>query len=309
MTYPLVFIFIGNSQLLDMSNSHKEVSSTQVYEHCALYDKESDANKWLEQYKVPIQKFPRSTSEKLLNEKRLNPAEYREVIRIVAADILYVEEKPVKKHLETVAKKFVLQFPVMEDCIDGVKIGSGYDGFYRKLVARVENVRRPCAYSLKRKVNKVLISDNFSCPNFLPDIAINEESLCNKRELLKNEYCSQNWKLDTVYELMEETFSLQRLSVSQKIPMSQLKSDWPYLFFSKTMIGHFNSLMKKDVVPEYEKIFEKKLPELYSFMKMQDLKKKVTFEENHINFLEVLCAYFEEDFAEILNIFDVSIMI
>lgn len=67
---------------------------------------------------------------------------------------MYIEDKSVKKHLKTVAKKFILQFPIMQDCSYGDIIGSGYDGFMRKLIARVVNVRRPSANFLKRKAGK-----------------------------------------------------------------------------------------------------------------------------------------------------------
>lgn len=55
--------------------------------------------------------MPSSTRKLLDTEKRLSAAERREVIRIMAAEILTVYKKSGKRHISEIARKMVIPYP------------------------------------------------------------------------------------------------------------------------------------------------------------------------------------------------------
>ncbi|GBO19475.1 hypothetical protein AVEN_70730-1 [Araneus ventricosus] len=88
-------------------------------------------------------KIPRSAIGKLERGERPTPAERRQIVRIVVAELLETVPAPQKSQLEPIAKEIVGKYPrSFFDYIGDSVIGGGHSSLLCQLIARVENSRR-----------------------------------------------------------------------------------------------------------------------------------------------------------------------
>ena len=100
-------------------------------------------NNWHYSFEVPWNMLPAVLKKKLANQERPTARERREVIRIVAAEIIAICNKPSKKHLSEIARQMVPTYPKsFKDEIEDEIIGSGHDSLTKQLQCRVDNYKR-----------------------------------------------------------------------------------------------------------------------------------------------------------------------
>ncbi|KAL1249112.1 hypothetical protein QQF64_022430 [Cirrhinus molitorella] len=103
----------------------------------------SPNNSWHYNFIIPWSKLPSSTRQTLDNAQRPSAAERREVIRIVAAEVLTICKKPGKRHLVEIARQMVIRYPKsFRDEIEGQVVGAGFDSLVKQLMSRIDNIRR-----------------------------------------------------------------------------------------------------------------------------------------------------------------------
>ncbi|KAA0701610.1 hypothetical protein E1301_Tti022476 [Triplophysa tibetana] len=91
---------------------------------------------WHYSFDVPWQKMPASFMEKLQNGERPSCSEKRQLVRIVASEILEVSKCPAKKHVSEIARQMVIAYPKsFRDEINSQVVGSGYDSLLKQLPA------------------------------------------------------------------------------------------------------------------------------------------------------------------------------
>lgn len=80
--------------------------------------------------------------QKLENNITLTPSERRELVRVLADQILFYSTNPSKKLVRLVAQDCIAKYAVLEDTIENLKIGNGYESLAYQIYTRLENVRR-----------------------------------------------------------------------------------------------------------------------------------------------------------------------
>ncbi len=74
--------------------------------------------------------------------KRPSTQLHREIIRIVASEMMHACASPNRQASTEVAKKMVGKYPQsLQDVIEGDVIGPGYHSLVKQLQARIENVK------------------------------------------------------------------------------------------------------------------------------------------------------------------------
>ncbi|XP_016117196.1 uncharacterized protein [Sinocyclocheilus grahami] len=96
---------------------------------------------WHYDFVIPWEKMPTSFMGKIKSGERPSCSERRQLVRIVASEILEVSKCPTKKHVSEIARTIIIAYPKsFRDEINSQIVGSGYDSLL-KLVCRIDNLK------------------------------------------------------------------------------------------------------------------------------------------------------------------------
>lgn len=166
-------------------------------------------NNWHYTFEIPWMQIPSNTRKLLDKEKRPSPAERREIIRILVAEVLSVCKKPGKKHIMEIARKLVNRYPKsFRDGIEGQVVGTGYDSLVKQMISRIDNYRRLQSPPARKRLSENHSPDNskrerkddYGCINHNPQLPAGESQVSQREkqeELLnmfqnKDEECKEN---------------------------------------------------------------------------------------------------------------------
>lgn len=97
---------------------------------------------WVDSFQIPWDKFPEALLQCLERGKRPAPKLRREMIRIVASEMMKASASLSKQASTAVAKKLIAKYPQsLQDAIEGDVVGTGYHSLVKQLQARIENVQ------------------------------------------------------------------------------------------------------------------------------------------------------------------------
>ncbi len=222
-----------------------------------------------------------------------------------------VIDKPIKKHLEIIARKIVEKYPhSFKDTVKNQTLGTGYSSLLCQLINRCENTRRPYSTSSKRKLGeegkvKILNADSYGCErlNYLPDFTSDDDASIqeNKKKELQEEYLHVTWNQHKVDLLMDETYTAQRTLIVKNVEFEVVIKEFPFLAISFYFLKHVQKLMGFDVPHRLANSIDDKAPEV-----IKCIKNCQNVDVDKFQFIEVLCDYFEEDKKQFLMIFEVG---
>lgn len=178
-----------------------------------------------------LQRMP-EPNETLQNGNRL-PAEIRRnFVREVVNSVRQITHHCPKKGFEVIARMVVKKYPSsFEDCIDKLRIGTGYDSLFKQFVSRNENLNRPYTQqkavssgcetkenngtkSGKRKAEQ----DSYGCMNWGPSLSPEEEE--EEQEQLRKELVKSYEAVEPDFELvmsnMQKTYPLLRKHINSE---------------------------------------------------------------------------------------------
>ena len=148
------------------------------------------------------------------------------MIRILVDAIHQVCRKPKFKNMERVAFRVCSRYPdSFKDNVDGIVIGSGIESFTSQLLYRSDNIKR----TIK----------NSATSNEEVDVSFTDED----QQYLKAEYLLVEKNVSNIDLLMKKGYSRQRQDIDQKMLISEIKQNWPFLFEEKYLLAHFEKLM------------------------------------------------------------------
>ncbi|GBO35886.1 hypothetical protein AVEN_210123-1, partial [Araneus ventricosus] len=181
-------------------------------------------------FEIPYSKIPRSAVTRLERGERPTPAERRQIVRIVVAELLETVPAPRKSQLELIAKEIVGKYPrSFSDYIGDSVIGGGHSSLLCQLIARVHNCRWVSSTQLKRSLStestiekgpeKVSATDKYGFTDYQPNFPERESP---QTEIVKSATLVEEWKMETrnasvVDSLMDNTYPLQRLDINKKL--------------------------------------------------------------------------------------------
>lgn len=256
------------------------------------------------------------------NKVIITPSERRELVRVLANEILQYSTNPSKKLVRIVAQDCIMKFTVLEDKMENVKLGTGYESLAYQIYTRLENVRRKpvvesvisndssCANEAKdKKKRRNTVLDSYGCVQWEPPFPVNEteESLEVKKKLLKQ-------KNEDMKKLLKETYYIQRKDINNGLKILKLTEEYPPLFLDIGMFLHFKLLTNIDVLKTLEESISLKGKDIISFLGSCG-KKNINFlygikEEKN----ELLCIilgisrYFDEDLSFLITLSPVSMI-
>lgn len=249
---------------------------------------------WGTEFKNPFEKFPPNVLRHCSEGSRPKPDERNHIIRILAYEISKISKKPVKKNLEIIVAKFIKQYPKsFQDMIANKPFGNGYASFLHSLILRFDNMNRSKRNSLIAKLPENEKKAKKRC-NFQPGNLPSEEtedSQIEKKKWLQNHFLRKEQDEEEINKAMAITFVSQRRTINTAKLVEEIIKEWPYLATSQYLLEHFNVAMQP-YRPDWECIFNKKIPELLSY-----LKGKVAADASEcspIAILQLLCIHFKE---------------
>ncbi|CAN7995962.1 unnamed protein product [Ixodes pacificus] len=169
--------------------------------------------------------MPPRLQQALKENKRPSPKDRREMVRLIIKTSMEMCPRPLRKQLDTIAKKVVDQYPLsFKDVLDGTVVGTGHDSLLNQLLARVENVRREDTEKkagpthANRKQRKEC---SYGCQSSSPGYTPEEELEMNRyKERLQAMFREKSADTDEVLTLMRSTYPLQRRDInSEAMPM------------------------------------------------------------------------------------------
>ncbi|XP_059363214.1 uncharacterized protein LOC132101999 isoform X2 [Carassius carassius] len=231
---------------------------------------------WHYSFDVPWQKMPASFMEKLQNGERPSCSERRQLVRIVASEILEVSKCPAKKHVSEIARQMVIAYPKsFRDEINSQVVGSGYDSLLKQLVCRIDNFKRAKAISsplcgtleVSTKKRKLL----YGCIHSDPQLLVGETSELQQEKKEKLLVMFQNNESDvkTIYDLMTSTYTSQRNNIQSGKETKDLLDEWPYLFQPAGMKAHFKELTGIDINNSFEESASSKFRRILEYFQFQ----------------------------------------
>ncbi|KAL6458904.1 hypothetical protein MHYP_G00323760 [Metynnis hypsauchen] len=182
---------------------------------------------WVDRFEIPTERFPEALMQCLERGKRPVPSLRREMIRIVATEMMKACPSPTKHASTEVAKMLVGKYPQsLKDVIEGEVVGTGYHSLVKQLQARIDNKKRHATPRIKKRkslsdnsdtdevpaVMKASVQDTYGCVKwdmkFMP-VTETLESQNEKKEKMKILWEQGTFNPDEVKELMESTYYSQ----------------------------------------------------------------------------------------------------
>jgi len=163
-------------------------------------------------------------AKSLMAGMKLTSAQRNEAVRHIADIVMKLCRKPQRTSMNAVAEAIVNRYSQLNDDIDGIQLSHGYNSLRNQLENRVAYISRPLSAkrnSMHSKQDddqencppqKKRIRDGYGCLGFLPtDIPDGEtnESLDEKKRLLKSLFAGKTWNVHQITELMATTKRVQ----------------------------------------------------------------------------------------------------
>lgn len=227
-------------------------------------------NDWHFSFSIPWNMMPTQVRETLERQERPSAKDRREVIRVVAAEILAVCKNPMKKHLSEIARKMVLAYPKsFKDVIEGQVVGSGYDSLTKQLQCRVDNCRRAqptvrtqASFGQKGRRRKSV----YGCVN--PDPPPGNLDIERKnKEKLQSMFENNDTDENEIEMLMTDTFASQRRDVLDEKDAQTLRAEWPYLFNPTGLKTHFKQLTGVHIDEVFKDAMSSKFKRVRQYLK------------------------------------------
>ena len=151
-------------------------------------------------------------------------------------------------------------------------------------------------------------ADTYGCTQWQPEHPTDEteESLEDKRLMLMEIFSregSSGMERAEVLTLMETTYSLQRQMINEYpgATLDDVKQEWPYLFFPRSICTHFERLTDVPILQKIEAFVEEHGSSIMEFFKQSPTNDAVKAVLSNIdcsvtaaNILQVLMAHFKE---------------
>ncbi|KAG9269206.1 hypothetical protein AMEX_G16209 [Astyanax mexicanus] len=238
---------------------------------------------WVDHFEIPTERFPEALMQCLERGKRPVPSLRREMIRIVAAEMMKTCPSPTKHASTEIAKKLVGKYPQsLKDVIEGDVVGTGYYSLVKQLQARIDNKKRNASPRIhKRKslsnsdtdevpaVMKASVQDMYGCVNwdmkFMP-VTETLESQNEKKGKMRCLWEQATFNPDEVKELMESTYYSQSKEINSGTALQTLREEWPFLFHEIGISAHYQELTGLPLTQTFLKSVEKKGKQLLNFM-------------------------------------------
>ena len=233
-------MFFGD---IDTQSDVDEISKEKFITKPATY--------WINDYKIPWNKFPKSLLDACIRKSRPKPRERREMVRILCDDIRGYNTFPGRKNLARIAQMIVSKYKdSFCHLIGDSVIGSGYESFLKQMEERIANLNRKSGKDLvklnissededsepKSKSRKTVIPDSYGCVNWK-----------SKQDWLIEEFRKKEQDKKKVLLFMKETYTSQQACLlfenTQDNPVTEVKDKWPFLFQKDCMFLHFEQLM------------------------------------------------------------------
>ena len=253
-------------------------------------------NFWINSFKIPWEKFPKSLLDACAKKVRPKPRDRRAMVRIMCDDIKGYTSLPGRKNLSKVAEMVVAkQKESFCDVIGDSIIGSGYQSLLKQLEERMANLNRKgdkAAVKLdvssdeedserKGKSRKRVLHDSYGCINWQPDMLPSDETTASqkaKEEWLLEEFPKKDADRKKVLLFMDKTYTSQRLLINKNDPknpvsIKEIKSRWPFLFDKECMFVHFEKLMGFKIQDVLQKSLQTKAGTIFEFMKSNGAQK------------------------------------
>lgn len=211
-------------------------------------------NNWHYRFEIPWMQIPSNTRKLLDKEKRPSPAERREIIRILVAEVLGVCKKPGKRHINEIARKVVNRYPKsFRDEIEGQVVGTGYDSLAKQMISRIDNYRRLQSPPARKRLcvdhspdnSKRERRDDYGCINHDPELPAGESQVSQrgKQEELLKMFQNKDKNVKKIERLMIETFPSQRRALLSALKETkEILDEWPYLCKETGIKIHFKEL-------------------------------------------------------------------
>ncbi|XP_047445827.1 uncharacterized protein LOC125010923 [Mugil cephalus] len=277
---------------------------------------------WHYSFQVPWNMVPAVVREKLHNQERPTARERREVIRIIAAEILATCKTPAKKHLSEVARKMVLEYPKsFTDIIEGEVIGSGYDSLTKQLQCRVDNYKRNKTLGKKRSIpddistvpeNKKQQKDSYGCIQWESG-PVNVEAQMKKKKDMQKMFLKNERNEKQIEQLISDTFISQRNDIMSGKGTRALTEEWPLLFSLVGMKTHFKLLTGVHINEEFEEAMASKLATVLEYFQSLPCEKTSVAAKERAEIqagggpcgaVLMLLSHFKEDRARMFHVVD-----
>ena len=253
------------------------------------------ATYWINDYKIPWNKFPKSLLDACIRKSRPKPRERREMVRILCDDIRGYNTVPGGKNLARIAQMIVSKYKdSFCDLIGDSVIGSGYESLLKQMEERIANLNRKSGKDLvklnissededsepKSKSRKTVIRDSYGCVNWQPPAlptSESKETQKSKQDWLIEEFRKKEQDKKKVLLFMKETYTSQRLLINENTqdnPVSEVKDKWPFLFQKDCMFLHFEQLMGFKIQEVMNESLERKAKVILEYLRQNHIQKK-----------------------------------
>lgn len=240
------------------------------------------------------------------------------MIWVLVDDIQKIEVNPNRAQCLIIARNIVRQYPLsFTDSMDDGRttVGAGYESLLIQIKTRIEHLNRNNTLARRRKAKsgdrdqpRRGPTDTYGCTQWQLELPPEEteESQENKRQKLIEIFSregSSGMERAEVLQLMEATYYLQRkvINASPAPALGDVKKQWPYLFFPRTICAHFELLTNVQVVRKTEVFLEEHGRNLMEFFKhnptndgVKAVLHRTDCSASASNILQALMAYFKE---------------
>jgi hypothetical protein len=207
------------------------------------------------------------------DEKRPEPHDRRDLIKIIVDQMCRHCDNPNKRHCEMIAFKLVQLGPKSfqdRDIITNEVIGTGYESVWCQLKSRVENKNRSGVKGHEkslwrrrtstandegkgsREPGKRKLVDGLGCVNWAPEVPDGVEDKAQsdaKADLQKMfEMGPEMWVNDSIDKLMALSYAKQRVFLNDKPIITSITREWPFLFCPRWALQHFKELVGVDLM-------------------------------------------------------------
>ncbi|XP_033624085.1 uncharacterized protein LOC117287543 [Asterias rubens] len=298
----------------------------------SLPDSSPEGVCWSSSYQIPWKKLPKGLQDSIQRKERPLPSERRQMIRVLADDIVKITSRPMRKQLAVVASKVVAEFPSsFQDKLDDLIVDNGYNSILTQLEQRFQNLHRQlkpmkrvnsssdeAGSSQASNCNKATCSYGTNSEQYSPALPRSEESQEEKKKSLQEMHTREVWKLDTLTELLAETYPTVRHVINGGLQsILSIKEDWPFLFEEVGMLHHFEILVGIKLKETLAGALTSKVPRLLQFLdSKQTTNKQLKLKLHELNsakrqtsnsspeilgFLLVLSTFFGENTSALIQ--------
>ncbi|CAL8283704.1 unnamed protein product [Lota lota] len=216
---------------------------------------------WHHRFQIPWNKMSTNVKKRLKSGERPSAGERREVVRVIAGELLATCRAAGKAHVLEIARRVALAHPKsFQDEMAGEVVGSGYDSIVRQMMSHIYNVRRPESPRAGKRPGaggggggagrdaagaKRRRRDAYGCVNPEPALPAGETAATQQSRMEELQLMSRTGDADAekMEALMTVTFASQRKDISSAATDTRgLLERWPYLFRAAGMRIHVGEL-------------------------------------------------------------------